>query len=164
MRNSDYVKKLGAEKVFDYNDPTVASQIREFTHNKLKFAYDTVGQEESAKICAESLSTEPGCRYSTIYPVQRPRDDIAVVSTLMYTIFNEDVQLGSMRFSASVEDFEFARSFMGMTETLLGDGRLTNHREKIGENGLLGVVDGLNRMQEGKVRGEKLVYRVADTP
>jgi len=32
--NFDYVKSLGADKVFDYNSPTCAADIRKYTDNK----------------------------------------------------------------------------------------------------------------------------------
>jgi hypothetical protein len=31
-------------------------------------------------------------------------------------------------------------------------------------NGLLGIQDGFNKMKRGNVSGEKLVYRIKDTP
>ena len=70
------------------------------------------------KICAEALSTEAGCRYASISPVQSPRDDIEVVSTLVYTIFNAAIEKGSVQIPAGIEDFEFAKIFTGMTEKL----------------------------------------------
>ena len=55
-RNYELVKSRGADEVFDYNDPKSASKIRELTGNKLKYAWDTNGDDTSGKFCADSLS------------------------------------------------------------------------------------------------------------
>lgn len=41
---------------------------------------------------------------------------------------------------------------------------LKTHTEKLGPKGLQGASNGLQEMQAGKVRGEKLVYRLDETP
>ncbi len=43
-------------------------------------------------------------------------------------------------------------------------GRLKTHTERVGNNGLKGALEGLQEMQAGKVRGEKLVYQIVETP
>lgn len=82
----------------------------------------------------------------------------------MYTIFNAAFSKRGTSFPASPEDFESARSFFATTEALLADGRLKTHPEKVGGEGLKGVLRGLVDLREGRVRGEKLVYRVGETP
>lgn len=41
---------------------------------------------------------------------------------------------------------------------------MKTHTERVRKYGLKGALEGLQEMQTGKVRGEKLVYRLADTP
>ncbi|KAF5015224.1 hypothetical protein F66182_13521 [Fusarium sp. NRRL 66182] len=164
-RNFDYVKSLGADKWFDYNEPNVGAQIREYTQNKLKYAWDTVSEEGSAKICAEALTSEAGAKYGSILPVKIPREDIESTSTLMYTVFGEEFKFGKdSNFPASPEDFEYTKKFIALTEKLLAEGKLKTHRVKVGADGLKGVVKGLEDMKAGKVSGQKLVYRVDETP
>jgi NADPH:quinone reductase-like Zn-dependent oxidoreductase len=163
-RNFEYVKSLGATEVFDYNEPKVGQKIREYTQNKLKLAWDTISEGESANIIAEALSTEPGSRYGSILPNKFPREDVHYASTLMYTIFGEPFHFGPRAFPAIPEDFEYTKKFIGITEQLLADGKLKPHTAKIGKNGLEGVLKGLDDLKDGKVSGEKLVYRVSETP
>ena len=61
------------------------------------------------------------------------------------------------------EDFVFAGAFGGLVERLLGEGRLVVHRPRVREGGLRGVLGGLQELREGKISGEKLVYRIAET-
>lgn len=84
--------------------------------------------------------------------------------TMMYTIFNEEYEKAGRHTPASPEDFEFAKKVFNITEKLLADGRLKTHPEKVGPNGLEGALQGMQDMKADKVSGQKLVYRVAETP
>lgn len=110
---------LGAKFCLNYKDPEAAQKIRELTANKLRYAWDTIGLESSAKICAECLSTNPGSRYGATNPIQSPRKDVESSSVVMYTMYGEPFVFGSQKFAGSQEDFEFAKMFMELTEKLL---------------------------------------------
>lgn len=60
--------------------------------------------------------------------------------------------------------FRYAKDFLTMANQLLADGRIKVHPQHVGKDGLVGVLDGLDMMRQGKVSGTKLVYRVAETP
>ena len=162
-KNHDFVRSLGADEVFDYNDPECASKIKSLTDDSLKLCWDTISLESSAKICADAMSSSGG-KYGTILPVKPPRDDLEVTSTFMYTIFNEPFHKGKNEFPAVKEDFEFAKMFMEITENLLKEGKLKTHPEKVGDGGLEGALKGMEDMKADKVSGQKLVYRVGETP
>ena len=162
-RNHDFVRSLGADEVFDYNDAECASKIKKLTDNSLKLCWDTISLESSAKICADAMASGSGGKYGTILPVKPPRDDLEVTSTFMYTIFNEPFHKGKNEFPAVKEDFEFAKMFFEITEKLLKDGKLKTHPEKVGKDGLEGALRGMEDMKVDKVSGQKLVYRVGET-
>jgi NADPH:quinone reductase-like Zn-dependent oxidoreductase len=118
--NFDYVKHLGADLALDYRKPDVGAQIRSYTRNQLKYAWDTVGVDDSARICAEALSsTERGLKYGNIVPVQSPRDDVETTSTVMYTVFGKAFKFGDIEFPAIPDDLEFGKKFYSITESLL---------------------------------------------
>ena len=160
-RNFPLVKRLGADKAFDYKDPACSSKIREYTADKLKHAMDTISIEASAKTCADALSTAGGI-YSALEPIDSPRKDIESKSTLAYTATGE--ALSDYGRPASMEDFEFSVMFWKLAGKLLEQGKLKVHPPSLRPNGLRGVLEGLQEMREGKVSGEKLVYKIADTP
>lgn len=163
--NFEFVKSLGVEAVYDYKDPDCGKKINKDTNNSLKFAWDTISLESSAKICAEALSSDgSGARYGSILAVKLPRDDVEDTTTMMYTIFNESYEKGGRQTPAIPEDFEFAKKIFSIAETLLAEGKLMTHPEKVGANGLEGALQGMKDMQENKISGKKLVYRVRDTP
>ena len=165
-KNFNLCKSMGADAVFDYNDPSAAEQIREFTDNKLKYAFDTISVEQSAAICAAALSSTSGCAYSSLLPVKLPRQDIESKYTLVYTIANEYFRIGQQgkEFPAKQQDFDFAKKFGGIAEKLLAEGKFKVHPPSVRQGGLKGVLEGLQELREGKVSGSKLVYRISETP
>ena len=122
-RDNERLTKLGADHCFDYHDPECGRAIWQLTNNNLRYAWDTIANETSAHLCADALSTRPGTRYGTINPMKSPREDVESTATVMYTAIGEAFDYGSTHFPASSEDFEFAKMFMSLTETLLAQVR-----------------------------------------
>lgn len=164
-RNFDFVKSLGADAVYDYRSPSCGKDINKDTNDSLKLIWDTISLESSAKICAEALSSDTsGARYGSILPVKFPTEGVETTMTFMYTIFNDPFEKGGNKTPSIPADFEFAKKFFGITENLLADGKLKTHPDKVGPKGLEGVLEGLQDLKNDKVTGQKLVYRVAETP
>lgn len=151
--------------MYDYKDPECAKKINKDTNDSLKYAWDTISLDGSAKICAEALSSDPsGARYGSILPVKLPREGVETKGTFMYTIFNDPFEKAGKTTPAVPEDFEYAKKVFGVAEKLLAEGKLKTHPEKVGSNGLEGALQGMQDMKADKVSGQKLVYRVAETP
>jgi NADPH:quinone reductase-like Zn-dependent oxidoreductase len=157
-RNFEYVKSLGADAAFDYNDPQCARDIRKFTQNKLALVWDTISLPESAEICANALTGAPGAKYATILHVKFGRKDVETFFTNAYVAFGESFRFGNgPEIPASRTDFEFAKKFWDESYALLQAGKVKVHRPRVGK-GLGGVLEGLQLLRENKVSGEKLVY------
>ncbi|TRX98052.1 hypothetical protein FHL15_001262 [Xylaria flabelliformis] len=160
--NFEYLKCLGADAVFDYKSPTVADDIRKYTNNTLKLAWDCTGF--GGPIVAGSLSSEGG-KYASIMPVRK--EEVLAVNpnvdgpyvTLMYSIFGERVIKGD-EIPANHEEFEFAKTFWEISRQLLEEGKLKAPRTVVnkGGYGLKGVLKGLDELRANNVSGEKLVY------
>ncbi|RFU31127.1 hypothetical protein B7463_g5208, partial [Scytalidium lignicola] len=163
-RNHDWLLSLGADAVFDYNDADVAKKVRECTDNKLEFALDTISEEGSATIVDGCISSNGG-KVAQILEVDasKHRKDIQYFLTLAYTAFGNDFKfLGAFDFKAPPADREFAISFFKITENLLSEGKIKPHKVKLMQGGLSAIDKGLNLLQDGKVSGEKLVYRIVE--
>ncbi|EXJ77941.1 hypothetical protein A1O3_09100 [Capronia epimyces CBS 606.96] len=154
-RNFDLVKSLGAVAAFDYKDPDVASQIKQFTNNDLHYVWDTISLPASAQLSAEVIA--PGGRYGSLLPVKFPRDDVKATDSLGYTAMGEPIERAGYSLPASTADFEFAKNWVTEVEALLQQGRLKVHPHKVGK-GLENVFDGLHLLRHDKVSGQKLVY------
>lgn len=124
--------------------------------------FDTVATESTAKICAEAFGSEGGA-YCSLLEVNCPRPDVESIFFLGYSLSGEEYIFEGEKFEAQPEDFVFAVKFMEVAEKLWAQGKWTPHPQRIMRRGLLGIVEGMQEMREGKVSGEKLVYRVDET-
>ncbi|KAI1622990.1 zinc-binding oxidoreductase alcohol dehydrogenase [Exophiala viscosa] len=154
-RNFDFVKSLGAAETFDYSDPDCAEKIRKYADNNLKYIWDTISLDSSAKICAEAIA--PGGICGRILGVKVPRDDIKTTFSLGYTAAGEPVKKPFGDMPDNAKDFEFAKKWIETVEPLLQAGKIKVHPPKVGK-GLESVLDGLDLMRNDKVSGHKLVY------
>ena len=75
-----------------------------------------------------------------------------------------DFAISEIPFQAHPEDLAFAKMFWKLSAGLVADGKIRVHPPRVGKDGLRGVLDGYQAMREGQVSGEKLVYRIEDTP
>lgn len=138
-----------------------AVKVREHTSDKLRHALDTISIDASAKTCADALSTTGGT-YSALEPINSPRKDIESRSTLAYSATGE--ALTDYGRPATKDDFDFGVEFWQLAGQLLEQGKLKVHPPSVRPDGLKGVLEGLLEMREGRVSGEKLVYRVGESP
>ena len=64
-----YVKSLGAEEAFDYNDPDCSKKINEYTSDSLKLTLDCISEGDSTKICTAAISSSGG-KIASLLPLQ----------------------------------------------------------------------------------------------
>lgn len=175
--NFEYVKALGADAVFDSRAPDVGEEIREYTKDKLYYAWDTIGEFGSEEACAKALaSAAPEGKklyYGTILLkdisgfTERegtfgPRPEVAYSMSLGYTAAGEEFEIGENTFAARPEDYEFVKAWTPFAAGLVAEGKVKPHRVELREGGFEGILEGLEDLKSGKVSGKKLVYRVAD--
>ncbi|KAL1795379.1 hypothetical protein ACET3X_007195 [Alternaria dauci] len=165
--NYGMLESLGADAVFDYSLPDVGDRIRKYTDNKLYYAFDCIATDASARICADALSDDVAMKapmYSAVLYCVFPRQDVQVNVTVAYTIFGSSFnkpELGPEEFPASKEDYEFGKRFWKISEKLLREGQFKVHPFEARSGGLEAVLDGLDELMRGEVRGKKLVYMLS---
>ena len=77
-----------------------------------------------------------------------------------YTAYGEAFSKFGHKSPAKFEDYLYASKFFDICEVLLAEGKLKPHPSAHRPNGFDGILDGLQKLREGRVRGEKLVYSV----
>lgn len=178
-KNFDYVKSLGADKVFNAYDADVGKQIREYTNNKLYYAWDCIGEHGSPDQCGDALSTSAPPNQTIHYgsilyrmvPSWVTERGIAFHWSIGYTAWGEDWIVPSPDWVSTMgggelmqpkkpDHLEFMVKWTAFAEKLLMEGKWKPHRQDVREGGLEGVVQGLKDFKEGKISGVKLVYRV----
>jgi hypothetical protein len=161
------IKSMGADAVFDYNDPDCGTEIRKYTNNKLFYAWDCYSEGPSPKICCDALSDGPGPDgkkplWGTVLTAKPTRDDVDVGYSLGYTIIGEEFVIMGMNFRAKPQDFEFGKKWWLVAQKLLYERKIKPHRVEVRPGGLDGILSGLDDLKNGKVSGKKLVYRISN--
>ncbi|KAH7095090.1 hypothetical protein FB567DRAFT_485510 [Paraphoma chrysanthemicola] len=160
-RNFELVKSRGADMVFDYNSPSAVQDIKTATDNQLGLIFDCVGENNSPSFCYEAMGKDGGKLSSLLPPAgECPRKDIVLSMVFAYTAYGEAFTKFGHDVAVKWEDYLFASNFFAICEELLAAGKLKPHPIAHRPNGLDGILDGLDELREGRVRGEKLVYSV----
>ncbi|KAH9934267.1 GroES-like protein [Fomitopsis serialis] len=163
-RNFDLVKSLGADTAFDYKDPGVVEAIKSATGDSLRHAIDTQSIKETQEICARAMGPQGGklvLMFPPTFKAKKLRKDVEFISTMIYTALGRPFSLGPQaKFAAQPKDRAQIANFMLKTPQLVRDGLIVPNRVKLWEGGLQAIPEGLQYMREGKVSGEKVVYRV----
>lgn len=80
-----------------------------------------------------------------------------------YEMFGKEIKLGGAYGRVGDEaKFESAKEWCREVQGLVDQGGIRSHPVRIVEGGLGGVLDGLERLRRGEVRGEKLVVCLRD--
>ncbi|KAL4775863.1 GroES-like protein [Aspergillus recurvatus] len=161
-RHRDLVLSLGAEEAFDYQSPTCAMEIRNYTSNSLEHAFDCVTEAASMALCYEALGSAGG-HYVALDPfpvhIQYTRREVKAEWLMIYSLFGEPVKLaGVYGRPARPQDRRFAAKLFPLVEGLLQEGRLRPHPIEIRMGGLGAIDQGIEELRKGQVRGKKLVY------
>ncbi|KAF5334849.1 hypothetical protein D9758_014284 [Tetrapyrgos nigripes] len=169
-KHFDRLKALGADEVFDYRDPEVVKKIRAYTNEKLRNAVDCISEGSTVPLVAECLSAEGGT-ISGVLPlpeeVQATIKDqwpqVEFIWSSAYELFGRpfDFPIGS---EAKPERAEFSKKYSKIFERFVAEGQIVPAPIKLFPKGLADVQEGFEYFKSGKVSGEKLVFRIADTP
>lgn len=143
-------------------DSDVGKKILEATRGSINKVYDTVSTADSAAICAAAFGPHGGT-YCNLLGTECPRSDVESIFFLGYDMSGEAYIFEGESYPAKPEALEFGRRWYAVAEELWASGKWRNHRQKVGEDGLMGVLDGMEKMRQGLVSGEKLVYLVDET-
>ncbi|OQD80001.1 hypothetical protein PENANT_c040G09921 [Penicillium antarcticum] len=108
-------KKLGAGKAFNYKDPACGANIRKYTSDGLRFAFNCISDDNLAKICCEAISSGGG-KMCSLNPTTIPRTDVENIRTLAYTANNEEFAMGDSLISAKPDDLEFGKMWVVIPE------------------------------------------------
>lgn len=140
----------------------MSSKIREAAGSPITKVFDTVSVESSAAICAEAFGPSGGF-YCALLGIECPRADVKSTYFLGYDIFGDPYIFEGTFHEAKPDAFEFGVKWNNTAEKLWNEGKWKPHPQRVGPNGLQGVLEGLDEMRKELVSGQKLVYRVDET-
>lgn len=164
-RNEAYCKAAGATHVIDYAKapygPAFVETVSSITTAPIKVIWDCIAVEPSQLACWSILA--PSGTLIVVNP--NPAKEIGENGFVDKDGRKIIGVLGSV-FNDQVGDAQLGKSLFPALEGLLRDGDVKPSRVELLPDGLLGIVEGLDKvkLRSGKVSGQKLVARLADTP
>lgn len=151
-------KNAGIDVTIDYrgkSEDEVAAEITEAIKGTPVHVYDAVSVPPSTEIIAKGLDQDSQGIYTY---VQHPSEERLKLLPAGYVTLRTAVG------TAHAENKEFAREWFKKAGKEIEEGIFKAQKTTIIPDGLAGVKEGLRRLEAGEVNGEKLVYRIADTP
>jgi len=163
-RNYELVTSLGADFVVDYKDPEAVTKIKAASNDSVNAALDTIGEQGAQEFSVNVFSASKSGKVVTLAPIPEgvtfPRKDVTVQTTAVYTAFGlEDMTFGVNLIPSDSDRKQIASFFEKKASRLFSEG-LKPNVVKIWDGGLEKIQDGLQYMMDGKVSGEKIVYRI----
>jgi NADPH:quinone reductase-like Zn-dependent oxidoreductase len=150
---------MGAVEAWDYNDPDVVEKIKTYTGGKVRLVWDTIGTEDTVKIC-DSVISEGG-KFSTISGTGSTKEGIEATRTIGYVAFGEALDKPFLKLDAASTQpsYEWAKNWISVVEPLLAAGKIKPHPTMV-VGGLEEVLNGMQLMKAGKLSATKLVFKV----
>jgi len=161
-KNFALVASLGAHEVLDYRDEQTPSKIKDLTKNKLAHVVDCVSEGDTGEKIEKAIGDEGG-EVSTLLPYKTKREDVKFTFVLGYMLTGKPIEI-PFTAAADLEQYAFGKKAAKLLTDLLAAGKLRPGPIKLMPKGLASVEEGFEYMLAGKVSGEKIIYRIADTP
>ncbi|GFF62857.1 enoyl reductase LovC [Aspergillus lentulus] len=159
----DRLRRLGAVATFDYQSPTCASDIREYTANELGCALDCHVDSGSMTICYNAIGSDGG-RYVALNPFPlrlHRRRSVQPGWVFMFTQFDQTIPWKRPYYrDERPQDYRFATGWYEEMQELLEAGTLVPSPYIEQTGGLDAIVRGLEAMGRGEIRGRKWVYAI----
>ncbi len=158
--SADAAKAFGCDVVLNYRSPSHESELsRAVKEHDVKYAYDCVSEHGTFQRLAYSMHQNGGGHITVLLPVSDEDKEFIPADVKLTRTFVADAH------SSEAEGGQaFAAKYYKLVGEWLEAGLIKPQKITIVPGGLSGVEEGLRRLQDGEVSGEKLVYRISETP
>jgi len=150
-------KDAGVDVVIDYRGKStgdLVNLIKDAAKGKtLEHSFDAISESESFSLCCSVLPPQATSKATFVLPTI-PKDLDSKGVTITVTTVH----------TAHSEDAEFSERYYTFIADWMNEGSFKGNKVKIVPQGLNGVHSGLELLKNKLVNGEKLVYKISDTP
>ncbi|SMN18365.1 similar to Saccharomyces cerevisiae YNL134C Putative protein of unknown function with similarity to dehydrogenases from other model organisms [Maudiozyma saulgeensis] len=157
------LKEFGADDVFDYHDKDVVQQIKS-KYNNIQHLIDAVSEQYTIRQVYQCAADDlPVTIMQLVFltindiPPEIRRDNIKIISTLIYSVTGYEVEIGEYTFPPNPIYRRDVAKFINFIAPRIQQGGIYNMPVKICRNGLDDAPELIDKLRKGEVRGEKLV-------
>lgn len=157
----------GAAGVACYTSPDCVDTIKSLACKvPIRRAMDCITSSESAAICFSALARTGG-RYACLEFIPdsfRTRRAVTVKEVMGFESLGVSIDLGSNSYSREANQgaFEITTEVVREMQKLLDEGAVKPHPVLEVPGAWQGIIKGLEMLQRGDVRGQKLVVRITE--
>lgn len=162
-RNHEFLKSLGADEVFDYNDKNVIDQLKNAGHGKIKYALDCVSSPETLQCVYDATEgTEDVIIDNLLFLndksiITKPNRKVKFTGTDAYLV-------DGRRHLGHIASPEMLESYLEFFKYVLPSftAQIKTAPLRVLPPGLESANEGLRSLIENKVACAKLVFRAKD--
>jgi NADPH:quinone reductase-like Zn-dependent oxidoreductase len=160
---------LGADIVFDYKDPSIAKSLKTAVGNKeLRHIFDCVGVDPATLDILESLLSPSGKFLSSVPPSRTPKHNYAMCAAgIIHELSDFNLPGSRLNTMLGKPNPDAAKKLQTVVQWALdnvGGKYIPPRVRKLSGRGLYDALEAFELMRGGKISGEKVVYRMSETP
>ena len=163
-RSAALATHYGAAATASYLSKDCAATVKELAQKPIRRVLDCITDAESVAICYGAVARTGGA-YACLEECPdawRTRRAIRVKEVMGFQVLGVPIDLGDSSYSrpADAKLMEIGMQWAGEMQVLMKAGRIKAHPLRELRNGWAGIVEGLEMLRKGEVRGQKLVVRI----
>jgi len=172
-KNAKYLKSLGADYVFPYNDPNTPAEIKKITNGKLYLGYDVISEKGTTQLVIDSFGSDSdipkgkkkeliNLLYVSPDTLDAKAENVTRHSILAFSMLGKEFNAYNVHMPVIPEHYSYSIHSYELLERLLRDKKVQHQRIKL-LGGLEKVPEGFAYMKEGKNSAEKIMYHPQET-
>lgn len=163
-RSAELAMEYGAVGTASYTSKDCVEAVKSLAKKPIRRILDCITDLESVAICYGAMARIGG-KYACLEECPegwRTRRTIRVKEVMGFQILGVDLNLGASAYTrpANKKLMEIGMQWAGEMQLLMESGRIKPHPLHELRNGWEGIIDGLEMLRKGEVRGQKLVVRI----
>jgi len=163
-KSAPLAMEYGAAGTASYTSPDCVEKVQSLAKKPIRRALDCITDAESVAICFSAMARTSG-KYACLEECPeawRTRRAIKVKEVLGFQILGVDINLGDSVYTRPADErlMRIGMQWAGEMQLLMDEGRIKTHPLRELQGGWEGIIQGLDMLRNGEVRGEKLVARI----
>lgn len=161
-KNHEWLKSLGADAVFDYNDLEVTTKILEYAQGSIAYAFDTISEGTTFQSLYDSTAGSEYVALDNLLGLgpenikEAEGRKVSYGKTLAYLVFGKSISMGA-EFTFTQDVLDDYKAIWGKVLEIVP--QLKTSKLKVLAPGFETPAEALELLRQGKVSGEKLVWR-----
>ena len=154
----------GAVGTASYTSKDCVGVVKSLVNKPIRRVLDCITDAESVAICYSAMARTGG-NYACLEgcpEVWRTRRAIKVKEVMGFQVLGVDIDLGTSAYTRPADEklMGIGMQWAGEMQLLMESGRIKAHPLRELRNGWEGIIQGLEMLRKGEVRGQKLVVRI----